>query len=151
MNIKAAIEHYLSVIASGEGDETDRIQKLILSLDELAMVSHKQLDYVFDKREYPDPPERDYEATRKSVGKLFPSLGFYNTALDVSDEIGQTTLGIEDAIDDIADIAGDLIEVLWRLNNTSEDDALYHFHLYFRSHWGRHLRELQLCLHDFYW
>jgi hypothetical protein len=151
MNIKTAIENYLAVLASDEGKETDRIQKLILSLDELAMVSHTQLDYTFDEHDYPDPPERDYAAFRASVGKLFPSLGFYNVALDISDKIAQTSLAVGDAIDDIVDIAGDLNEVLWRLNNTSENDALFHFHLYFRSHWGRHLRNLQLCLHDFYW
>lgn len=150
MNVRASIENYLAILNSNEGEETDRIKKLILSLDELALVSNK-LVYVSDEHDYPEPPKRDYEATRKSVGKLFPSLGYYNVALEVSDAVAQTSVAVGDAIDDIVDIAGDLQEVLWRYNNTSENDALFHFQLLFRSHWGMHLRSLQLYLHDFYW
>lgn len=150
MNIKAAIENYLAVITSNEGEETDRIQKLILSLDGLALASHT-VDYTFDERDYPEPPEKDYKIARESIGKLFPSLGYYNVALDISDKIEQSSLSVGDAIDDIVDIAGDLKEVLWRYENTSEDDALFHFQLLFRSHWGMHLRSLQFYLHDFYW
>ncbi len=133
MNIRTLIENYLAILTSNEGAESDRIQKLILSLDELALVSNK-VDYTFDKRDYPEPPEKDYKASCEGVGKLFPSLGSCGHAMD-----------------DIMDIANDLTEVLWRYENTSEDDALFHFQLLFRSHWGRHLRSLQFYLHDFYW
>lgn len=150
MNIKTAIENYLVVLTPNKDEEADRIQKLIMSLDELALVSHK-VDYTLDERNYSEPPEKDYKATRESIGKLFPTLGYYNVALDISEKIEQSSLSVGDAIDDIVDIAGDLNEVRWRFENTSEDDALFHFQLLFRSHWGMHLRSLQLYLHDFYW
>ena len=150
MNIKTTIENYLTILTSNEYEESDRIQKLILSLDELALVSNK-VDYTFDGQDYAEPPEKDYKISRESIGKLFPSLGYYNVALAISDKIEQSSLSVGDAIDDIVDIAGDLKEVLWRFNNTSQDDALFHFQLLFRSHWGMHLRSLQLYLHDFYW
>lgn len=147
MSVKAAIKNYLSIILTDEGEEADRIQRLIVSLDELALAANKVND-TSDEHYYPEPPPRDYDDTRKNIGKLFPSLGIYNIALDVSDQIAQTTLAIGDAIDDMADIAGDLEEVLWRFKNTSENDALFNFKFLFRIHWGRHLRELQLYLHD---
>jgi hypothetical protein len=147
MNVKEAIENYLAILTSDEGEETDRIKKLILSLDELALLSHK-VNATFDDRDYPDPPARDYEADYQSIGKLFPSLGYYNVALDVSENIGQASLAIGDATDDIVDIAGDLKEVLWYFKNTSEQDALFNFQFLFGIHWGRHLRYLQLYLHD---
>jgi hypothetical protein len=51
-------------------------------------------------------------------------------------------------IDDILDIARDLTEIIWRYENTSKDDVLWHFEFLFRAHWGRHLRSLQVYLHD---
>lgn len=50
--------------------------------------------------------------------------------------------------DDISDIVLDLKEVLWYFENTSKDNALWYFENSYKSHWGRHLRELQLYLHD---
>ena len=150
MNIKAVIENYLTILTPSKGEESDKIQKLILSLDELALISHK-VDYTFDKKDYPEPPKKDYKAARESIAKLFPSLGYYNIALDISDNIERSSMSVGDAINDIVDIAGDLKEVLWRYENTSEADALFHFQLLFRSHWGMHLRSLQLYLHDLVW
>ena len=150
MNLKDTIEKYLTVLAFNEGEESDKIQKLILSLDELALVSH-EVDFTFDERDYPEPPKNDYKIEYDNIGRLFPSLGYYNIVLDISDEIGQGTLGVGDAIDDVVGIASDLREILWRFENTSQDDALFHFQLLFRSHWGMHLRTLQLYLYDFSW
>ncbi|MFN7134579.1 MAG: DUF5063 domain-containing protein, partial [Myxococcales bacterium] len=55
---------------------------------------------------------------------------------------------VGDAIDDIVDIANDLQQVVWRWETTSEADALWHFRFSFTSHWGAHLRALQLYLHE---
>jgi hypothetical protein len=56
-------------------------------------------------------------------------------------------MGVGDGIDDIADILLDHKDVLWRLKNTSIDDGLRDLKKSFESHWGSHLRELQLYLH----
>ena len=148
MVIRTAMDNFLTIVSSHEGDEASRIQKLTMCLDELAMLSN-EVSYTFDEREYPDRPERDYKASYTSIGNLFPSLGFYSSALNILD-IEQATLGIGDAIDDIVDIAGDLSEIIWRYENTSENDALFHFRLTFSSHWGLHLRNLQLYLYELY-
>jgi Domain of unknown function (DUF5063) len=146
MNIKAAIENYLTVISSTTGDEDHRIKNLIASLDELALLANK-IEYTSMIKDYPEPPEKNYSVFREQVTKVFPSLGYYNVALDISEHILQSSLSVGDAIDDIVDIAGDLAEILWRFNNTSEDDALFHLDFTFRTHWGMHLRSLQLYLY----
>jgi hypothetical protein len=56
------------------------------------------------------------------------------TAVDEKGMVG-------DAIDDLADIAADLEEVVWA------DDAHWHYKFLFEVHWGMHLRELALYLH----
>jgi hypothetical protein len=58
---------------------------------------------------------------------------------------------VGDAIDDIADIVRDLQEVIWRAEHQSENDARWYFRNLFWIHWGRHLRELSLYLHDRQW
>jgi len=144
MDVKSAIDSYLTVVCSPAGDEPDRIKRLKVCLDELALLANKT-QYIFDEADYPDPP-RTNPASWDKVEKLFPSLGFYNVSLSVMERRPET-LGAS-AIEDIVDIAGDLAEVLWRIENTSTDDALFHFQLMFQSHWGHHLRCLQLYLHD---
>lgn len=147
MNLRTAIEDYLAVLVPSEIEEAARINELIVRLDVLALASH-EVKFKFDEQDYADPPRRDNKALREVVAKLFPTLGHYSVALDVSEKTEKSTLSVGDAVDDIADIAVDLNEVLWRLENTSEDDALFYFQLLFRNHWGLHLRRLQLYLHD---
>ena len=59
---------------------------------------------------------------------------------------------VGDALDDVADIAHDLKEVLGRWESTSEADAIWYLRMGFETHWGKHLRSLQLYLHarEFY-
>lgn len=52
-----------------------------------------------------------------------------------------------DAIDDLADIAGELQEVAWLWRNAGPDPALWQFHLLYRGHWGQHLHGLRLYFH----
>jgi hypothetical protein len=114
MTIKTAIENYLAIISSQEGDEETRIKNLILSLDELALLANK-VNYTSYEIDYPDPPEVNYKA--ETITKLFPSLGYYNIALDISSNIAQSSLVLGYAIEDIADIAHDLTEIIWRYEN----------------------------------
>ena len=46
----------------------------------------------------------------------------------------------------LADITRDFEQVLWRFEHTSVDDALWHLDLGYRTHWGYHMRSLQLFL-----
>ena len=51
-------------------------------------------------------------------------------------------IGIGDEIDDLIDIIKDLLAVKWRMENTSEKDALWHFELSMRTHSEQHLVDL---------
>ncbi len=143
--IKTVIAGFFEAI-EGNGSANERIPKLELALDRLALAVHFA-DYTFDEGDYPDAIIREYTDVRDVVSRNFPDLGFYNTALDISNKVGETSSGIGDAIDDICDIAKDLEIVRWCWENTSVGDALWHFKESFDGHWGKHLRDLQLYLH----
>lgn len=149
MNIEIELNNFLDLIL-GHDSKLEDLNKLIFALDRLAILSHK-IEYKFDETDYPDKSNFDYSAIRKKVDKRFPVLGLYNITIDVSEKIGESVIATSDAIDDLTDITLDLLNVRWRFENTSNNDALWHFELSFRSHWGRHLRDLQLYLHDLYW
>lgn len=142
--VHSAITDFFDVV-DGSYSSDERETKLQFALDQLALAYHSS-DFVIDEAEYPDAPDTKFEDLYKLVGSNFPNLGYYNTALDVSTEIAQTSLGVADAIDDICDIAIELKRVLWCWENTSINDALWHFRESYDSHWGCHLRDLQLYL-----
>ena len=120
-------------------------ENLRLALDRLALASNF-VDYEFDETDYPDAPSKDYDELRAMVSKLFPNYGFYNVVTDMSVNVGLPSEAIGDAIDDIVDIAKDLYEVEWLWENTTEDNALWQFSFGYNSHWGEHLRWLQLYI-----
>ena len=62
------------------------------------------------------------------------------------DNIGSPEVTAGDALDDLADIAVDLQEVLDRAK-VSIDEAVWEFRFGFAAHWGTHLRWLQVYLH----
>ncbi|OJT24425.1 DUF5063 domain-containing protein [Archangium sp. Cb G35] len=140
-----AVKQFLSLM-EGAGPAEKREETLRLVLDRLALAYHFA-EAPSDDRDYPAPPRAEYRVLRERISPLFPRYGFYNVALDVTDLEGEPENGIADAIDDLTDIAMDLHEVLARWEMTSEEDALFHFRFLFESHWGHHLRSLQLYLH----
>ena len=149
MNIQTEINNFLDLILEPDS-KLENLSELISALDKLAISTH-QIEYVFDDTDYSDNSCFEYSEIRVKVENRFPDLGLYNIALDVCDKIGDTQIATGDAIDDITDITLDLLRIRWRFENTSKNDALWHYELLFRTHWGRHLRNLQLYLHDLYW
>ncbi len=149
MTIKTTINNFIQYVLGSNQAEQD-LSVLITHLDKLALLAG-QVTYQFDETDYPESPDNNYAQMRTIVESRFPTLGFYNTCEDVSEKIGETSILVGDAIDDIVDILGDLKEVSWCFDNTSENDALWHFENSYRSHWGWHLRELQGYLHDTWW
>jgi hypothetical protein len=149
MNIEQTINNFL-VFVLEEETELEDLGELRASLDKLAH-SVNYVNYKFDETEYPETPDNNYRLIRKKVEKRFPTLGYYNIPQNVSDKLEKSEIIVGDAIDNISDIVGDLSEVKWCFENTSKDDALWHYQNSFRSQWGRHLRELQLYLHDKWW
>ena len=80
------------------------------------------------------------------IGNRFPSLGYYNIPSTISVNVGEAEMHTGDALDDLADIANELSECVWRWQNNSENDALWHFRFSYETHWRSHLRSLQLYL-----
>jgi hypothetical protein len=111
------------------------------------LIYHFVGDISDDETEYPESPVRDYSRWRELIGKRFQNFGYYNTPITISTGVGESEMGTGDAIDDLADIANELLEILWLWENTSENNALWHFRLSYEVHWGSHLRSLQMYLH----
>ena len=146
MDIQTEINNFLELVLKSDS-ELEELEELISGLDRLATLTH-DIKYQFDETDYSDNSNFEYSIIREKVSTRFPNLGYYNSALDVSENIGNSKIATGDAIDDITDITLDLLRIQWRFENTSPDDALWHFEFLFKAHWGRHLRELQLYLHD---
>jgi len=144
--IYATAKDFVSFIESGAASSVDSIPRLVMLVDHLAFAYHFT-DYPFDDVDYGEPPEKRYQQLRKHVEGSFPDLGFYNLPLKIDSDIPDSEVVLGDAIDDIVDIANDLKEFVWRWENTSQLDALWHFRFGFTAHWGTHLRSLQLYLH----
>jgi hypothetical protein len=143
--IHEAISGFLSLLEDRNVDAEEKGARLKLALDRLALAYHFA-EYKFDETDYPDGPRKDYSALRKTVEAIFPDYSRYNTPSEISEKIGKAEIYVGDAIDDITDIALDMYEVRWLWENTSVENALWQFRFGYESHWGMHLRCLQLYL-----
>jgi len=143
--IKSTIDDFLALIEKGTGSTEVNETKLKLLLDMLAL-AQQFTAYKFDEKDYIDGPTRAYEDLRTVVAAQFPNYGQYNVAEIVTTNVGEGKAIVGDAIDDIVDIAGDLLEAKWCWENNSPEDGLWHFKNSFESHWSQHLRELQIYL-----
>jgi len=137
---------FVDLLEQGDIGDCDSAElRLVVLLDKLAF-QRSIAKPVFDDRA-PDPPDIEYEKRRKLAERTFPKFGFYNTVDEIEDNISGTKILVGDAIDDIADIYGDLKDVLWVAETGFEKEAIYDFVESYKIHWGMHLRELQLYLH----
>jgi hypothetical protein len=143
--IRDAVGEFIALIEDSAIPAEERMQRLRRSLDRLALLQH-DVSYTSEERDFPEPPDRNYDEMRRIVSAHFPELGYYNIPSSVTQHIADTDLEVSDAIDDITDIALELYEVLWRFDNTSADDALWYFEFSYSAHWEWHLRGLQFCL-----
>jgi len=62
--------------------------------------------------------------------------------LDLNKMEPNVEIGIGDALDDLTDIIKDLLVVKWKMDNTSEMDALWEFEFSMRTHSEQHLIDL---------
>jgi hypothetical protein len=128
------------------GTNKEREERLRLVLDELALAYGLSEDLSTDQ-EVPDPTTGDYQALRARFAAAFPDLGLYSAVFDPLTPEPQPDVTAGDALDDLTDIALDQHEVLARAA-VNVDDALWHFRFGYQTHWGRHMRWLQLVLHE---
>lgn len=121
-------------------------RRLRMVLDDLARVYETTGEPSYAE-EYPEPARADYASMRARFAAVFPGLGPYQAVSDLLTATVEPEVTAGDALDDLTDIAVDLQEVLDRAEK-STDDAIWHFRFGYQSHWGRHLRWLQLVLYE---
>lgn len=136
--VRTAVEDFLHLVWVPAGVLMD-IGHLIQALDRLVF-SVYSIRYEFDGTDYPLPPEQHHSQT-------FLQAAIWLQGLKSSEEQERYAV----AVDDFSGVIDDLENIKWRFDNTSEADALREFELGFRTHWGHHLRSLQLILHNMYW
>lgn len=147
-DIRAALRGFLELLEST--DKQASIELLELWLGQLVFLQHfvGEIEAEADDSAY--KPTRDYTYWKRLIAEQFTSLGYYNippTAplpTSVSELVG-------DAVDDLADIALDISECLQRWENLGEENALWYFRFSYETHWGTHLRNLEIYLHSLHY
>jgi hypothetical protein len=142
-DIHHAVLEFIQLMEIGRSSKEENLQALEFALDNLALV-HNFVEYQYDDSEYPEAIRKDYKELRRLAEERFPDLGIYNSPDSITQKINKSEICVGVAIDDVADIAGDMYEIAWYWNNTSPENALWHFHFGYDTHWGFHLRNLQL-------
>lgn len=101
------------------------------------------VDYESDDNEYTSfEQKRLYPNVIENVRKNFQNFGWYHTVMNLEEILKEPENGIGDAVDDLADIIYDLLEVKWRKENNSNNDAQEHFEIIFDAHTQQHLINL---------
>ena len=119
-------------------DKTDVLKKLLVGI----YLEFLNVEYEFDEADYDDEPDFDYKEIRQNVKSNFPDFDWYSIVLDSNKMEPNIETGCGDELDDLTDIIGDLLAVKWRMENTSENDALWHFEFSMRTHSEQHLLDL---------
>ena len=119
-------------------DKIDVLKKLLVGI----YSEFLNLEFEFDETDYNEEPDFDYNEIKKNVKSNFPDFDWYSMVLDSNKMEPDVEIGIGDEIDDLIDIIKDLLAVKWRMENTSEKDALWHFELSMRTHSEQHLVDL---------
>lgn len=101
-----------------------------------------EIDYEYDKMDYPEFEKAKLPNIIENVKNNFPDFGFYHEVVNIHNIAKDAENVTGDAIDDLADIIFDLLEIKWRKENNSENDAFWFFELIFRSHTQKHIISL---------
>jgi hypothetical protein len=97
------------------------------------------IEYQFDEADYEVFDKPNYSKIRQNVISNFKEFGFYNDLSNIQMIDKQTEIITGDAIDDLTDIVLDLLEIKWRAENNSLNDALWFFQFTFHTHTQQHL------------
>lgn len=82
-----------------------------------------KIKYAFDEKDYADYEYSGQNSIRENVSSNFPSFGFYHNLSELHKLENKADLVIGDAVDDLTDIILDLLEIKWRAETNSENDA----------------------------
>jgi len=142
-----AIDAFLHLLRNAPADVQERECALAAALDRLACALHDLPagEVADDWESQPAPPGWPYSERSELASKAFPELGLYPW----SDPLGKVDDDpmMCDAIDDLADIAGDLAAAAWIWRNVGAKSAQWQLHFDHDAHWGAHLYSLRAYLH----
>lgn len=131
----SAAKNFLEVVWEGDAPSD---AELTAALDRLLLVYSEtpEMDYEAGAL---DPPDIGWKKRWDQAAKRFPDFGFYA----VADTLHLDTAGwsIGDAVDDVADITGEINDVVFYSEHEGAEQALKHFCSMY-SHWGKHARDL---------
>jgi len=119
-------------------DKTETLKKLLIEL----YSEFLKVEFEFDEKDYDEEPNFVYNEIKENVKSNFPDFGWYSMVLDLNKMEPNVEIGIGDALDDLTDIIKDLLVVKWKMDNTSEMDALWEFEFSMRTHSEQHLIDL---------
>ena len=119
-------------------DKSDFLKKLLVGI----YFEYLNTEDEFDETDYDNEPNFDDIEIRKNVKSNFPDFGWYSMVLDLNKIEPNVEIGSGDALDDLTDIIKDLLVVKWKMDNTSEKDALWEFKFSMRTHSEQHLIDL---------
>lgn len=119
-------------------EKTDILEKLLVGI----YSEFLNVEFQFDETDYEEEPDFDYNEVKQNVNSNFPDLDYYSMVLDLNKIQPNSEIGIVDALDDLTDIIKDLLVVKWKMENTSEMDALWEFEFSMRTHSEQHLINL---------
>lgn len=139
-----AVRAYLAILKEPPATTRAAVRALARALDRLSCAYHDTVPG-FDEKAADPPDLAAYEEMRIAAVRAFPDFGFYAVVRPTEGVEAQPMFG--DAIDDLADIASELIRVEWCWVNSGPVDATWQFRLGYRAHWGRHLHDLRGYVH----
>ena len=119
-------------------DKTDVLKKLLVGI----YSEFLDVEFEFDETDYDEEPNFDYNEIKENVKSNFPDFDWYSMVLDSNKMEPNIETGYGDELDDLTDIIKDLLAVKWRMDNTSKNDALWHFEFSMRTHSEQHLVDL---------
>ena len=119
-------------------DKTNVLKKLLVEI----YSEFLKATFEFDETDYEEEPNFDYDKIKENVKSNFPDLDWYSKVLDLNKMEPNVEIGIGDATDDLTDLIKDLLVVKWKMDNTSEMDALWEFEFSMRTHSEQHLIDL---------
>ena len=130
-----AVREFILLFENEPLPKDARLQNLAKALDRLAWTYHETRT-LSGPEGYQANHKPDYAEVRALVTKYFPDFGLYPVIQPLSDINSTPDMG--DAIDDLADIWAEMIEVklLWDAGLMSA--AGIQFKLGYEFHWGRH-------------
>lgn len=125
-------------------NKIDELKKLLVEI----YSEYLNIESDFDQKNFEDEPEFNFKEIRQNVEMNFPEFGLYHSFFDSHKIIPDGRLVTGDSINDLSDLIIDMLVVKWRFENTSEDEAIWHFQFIMRIHSEQHIVDLLKYLKD---